>query len=86
MAELSTKRSLLLSVRRLSSDPARSMQDARLTRTASWVVWVILTQRTACDLEECALSCMRVSSVHADEGREKLTLVADVDLFWLAWS
>jgi|SRR5690242_2605187 len=61
MAELSTRRSLLLSVRRLSSEPARSIQDARLTRTVVSVVCVILTQSTACDREECALSCNRVS-------------------------
>lgn len=57
MAELSTNRSLLLSVRLLSSDPARSIQDARLTRMVSSVVCVILTQRMACDRDECAFSC-----------------------------
>lgn len=56
IAEDSTRRSLLFSVRRLSSEPARSIHDARLTWIVVSVVWVIFTQRTACDREEWALS------------------------------
>lgn len=37
------------------------MQDALLMRIVVSVIWVILTQSTACDREECALSYTFVS-------------------------
>ena len=59
----STSRSLLLSVRRLSSEPARSMADAVDMRTVVSVVWVSFTQRIAWEREEWALSCWWFSDV-----------------------
>ena len=52
----SIRRSLLLSVRRLSSEPARSMAEAVLSNTMSPVVCVTLTRRMACERELWALS------------------------------
>lgn len=78
IAELSTRRSLLLSVRRLSSDPARSIHEARLTRTVVSVVCVILTQRMAWDREECALSFASISRVLRGG-----TLVLPSSLTWI---
>lgn len=65
IALLSTIRSLLLSVRRLSSEPARSIHDARLTLIVVSVVWVTLTQRIACDRLECAFSLIKSASFRA---------------------
>ena len=56
IADDSTSLSLLFSVLLLSSEPAKSMALTVLARTWSPVVWLTLTQRTACDREECAFN------------------------------
>jgi hypothetical protein len=52
----STMRSLSFSVRRLSSEPARSMAEAVLVRVFSGVVTVIFTPRTAWERDEWAFN------------------------------
>lgn len=58
----STRRSLLLSVLRLSSEPAKSMADAVETSVvlSDRQVWVMRMVRMACEREECAFSYSRV--------------------------
>lgn len=54
----STILSFMFSVRRLSSEPAKSIADAVLMRVCVSVVWVTLTQRMACERDEWAFSCV----------------------------